>query len=169
MTTHPPTDHPSLPSTATPGVPAAAPRPAFRLAHCSLAVRDLDRAVGFYAAAFGAELAFADHGMTDLIRPTVGLPDVVCDLAQLTLPGTRQRLELIAFRDVPAGREDEAPVRVGHGHVCFEVDDLDVALEQVRALGAEPVGEVVRFPEGRAVYVREPAGSVIELEEVPQA
>ncbi|WP_320671365.1 VOC family protein [Patulibacter defluvii] len=142
--------------------------PRFRLAHCSLAVRDIDVAIGFYRAAFGAELAFSDRDMTDLIRPTVGLPDVRCDLAQLTLPGTRQQIELIAFRDVPPGREDEAPVRVGHGHVCFEVDDLDAALAHVGALGAVPVGEIVGFPEGRAVYVREPAGSVIELEEIPQ-
>lgn len=140
--------------------------PAFRLAHSSLAVRDLDAAVAFYRAAFGAETTLVEHGMTDLIRRTVGLTGVRADLAQLSLPGTGQTVELIAFHDVPAGSEDAAPVRVGHGHVCFEVDDLDAALAHVEALGAERVGEVVGFPEGRAIYVREPAGSVVELEEV---
>jgi predicted enzyme related to lactoylglutathione lyase len=145
---------------------AAAGRPRFRLAHASLAVDDLDRAVAFYRAAFDAEALLVDHGMTDLIARTVGVAGAGADLAQLRLPGTEQAIELIAFRGVPAGREDDAPTRVGHGHVCFEVDDLDEALAHVGALGAVPVGEVVQFPEGRAVYVREPAGSVFELEEI---
>lgn len=145
---------------------AAARRPSFRLAHASLAVDDVDRAVTFYSAAFGAHPVLVDHGMTDLIGRTVGVAGVGADLAQLRLPGTEQMIELIAFRGVPAGREDDAPTRVGHGHVCFEVDDLEAALAHVERLGAARVGEVVRFPEGRAVYVREPAGSVFELEEV---
>jgi len=145
---------------------AAAGRPRFRLAHASLAVDDLDRAIAFYRAAFDAEALLVDHGMTELIARTVGVAGAGADLAQLRLPGTEQTIELIAFRGVPAGREDDAPTRVGHGHVCFEVDDLDAALAHVEALGAAAIGEVVRFPEGRAVYVREPAGSVFELEEV---
>jgi predicted enzyme related to lactoylglutathione lyase len=148
----------------------ASPAPAaFRLAHASLAVRDLDRAVAFYRDAFGAEATLVDHGMTELIQRTVAMPEVTCDLAQLRLPGTDQAVELIAFHGVPAGREDDAPVRIGHGHVCFEVDDLDAALARVEGLGAERIGEIVTFPEGRAVYLREPAGSVFELEEISAA
>lgn len=160
--------HPSEPAGARSAEPAsaAAGRPSFRLAHASLAVADVDRAIAFYGAAFGAEPLLVDHGMTDLIGRTVGVAGVGADLAQLRLPGTDQLIELIAFRGVPAGREDDAPTRVGHGHVCFEVDDLDAALAHVERLGAARVGEVVRFPEGRAAYVREPAGSVFELEEV---
>jgi predicted enzyme related to lactoylglutathione lyase len=136
-----------------------------RWAHSSLGVRDLDGAIAFYRAAFGATVVFSDYGMTDLIDRTVGIPGVRCDLAQLEFPGGGQVLELIAFKDVPEGRLDEAPVRVGHGHVCFAVDDLDAAIASVEALGATPIGEVVAFPEGRAVYMREPEGSVFELEE----
>lgn len=147
---------------------AATPAPpAFRLTHSSLAVTDLDRALAFYTAAFGARATLVDRGMTEPIERTVGLPGVSCDLAQLELPGTAQQVELIAFHGVPAGHEDAAPVRVGHGHVCFTVDDLDAALRHVEALGAERVGDVVTFPEGRAIYLREPAGSVFELEEIP--
>jgi predicted enzyme related to lactoylglutathione lyase len=135
------------------------------LAHTSLAVRDLDSAIGFYRTAFGATVLFSDYGMTDLIDRTVGIPGVRCDLAQLELPGNGQVLELIAFENVPDDRVDEAPVRVGHGHVCFAIDDLDAAIADVEALGATRIGEIVMFPEGRAIYMREPAGSVFELEE----
>lgn len=138
-----------------------------QLVHSSLAVHDLDRAIEFYATAFEAEVVFSDHAMTDLIERTAGLPGLTCDLAQLRFPGTDHALELIAFHVPDPTRADDAPVRVGHGHVCFCVGDLDAAVARVEALGAARVGEVVVFPEGvRAIYMREPAGSVFELEEV---
>jgi catechol 2,3-dioxygenase-like lactoylglutathione lyase family enzyme len=136
-----------------------------RLLHVSLAVRDLERSVAFYRAVVGAEPVFEARGMTDLIRATTGLPGIASDLVQLRLPDSDVRLELIAFRDVPPGREDDAPVRAGHGHVCFGVAALDAALVDAERHGAERVGEVVDYPDGRSVYLREPGGSVLELEE----
>jgi hypothetical protein len=35
----------------------------------------------------------------------------------------------------------------------------------MRALGAEPIGSVTQFEEGRAVYLTEPSGTIIELSE----
>ena len=137
-----------------------------RLLHASLAVNDLDRSVAFYAAMFSVRVVLHARAMADLIQRTTGLPEVVCDLAQLHFPAGQVLLELIAFRDIPAGREDDAPVRAGHGHVCLGVADLDATLARARRHGATPVGEVVTYPEGRSVYLREPGGSVFELEEV---
>jgi catechol 2,3-dioxygenase-like lactoylglutathione lyase family enzyme len=139
-----------------------------RMLHASLAVRDLDRSLAFYQSMFGGTVVLHVRGMDDLIRRTTGLPAVVCDLAQLRLPGASVLLELIAFRDIPAGREDDAPVRSGHGHVCLGVVDLDAGLAKARRHGATPVGEVVTYPDGRSVYLREPGGSVLELEEVQE-
>ena len=147
-------------------VGGVSPEGAPKLVHSSLAVNDLDRAVEFYREAFGAEVLFSDYGMTDLISRTAGLEGLTSDLAQLTFPGSEHVVELIAFHHIPAGRDDDAPVRVGHGHVCFDVGDLGRALATARALGAVPVGEIVDFPgECRAIYMREPAGSVFELSE----
>lgn len=73
-------------------------------------------------------------------------------------------LELVRF-DPPPGAADAVPVRVGHGHVAFRVRDLAATQAAVEALGARPLGEAVRFTTGRAVYLREPAGSVFELYE----
>jgi catechol 2,3-dioxygenase-like lactoylglutathione lyase family enzyme len=132
--------------------------------HSSLAVAGFDRALDFYRAAFGYELVFEDRGMTDLIERVAGVPGLECDLAQLRLPGSEHILELIAFRAPPA----EGSVRPPSGHVAFQVADLDHALAEVLRLGAEQLGEVTAFPEGRSVYCREPAGSVFELSEVPR-
>jgi predicted enzyme related to lactoylglutathione lyase len=137
-----------------------------RLLHASLAVNDLERSLGFYTAMFSVRVVLDERCMTDLIRRTTGLPGLVCDLAQLHFPEEDVLLELIAFRQVPAGREDDAPVRAGHGHICLGVADLDANLARAQRHGATPVGQVVNYPEGRSVYLREPGGSVLELEEV---
>jgi catechol 2,3-dioxygenase-like lactoylglutathione lyase family enzyme len=137
-----------------------------QILHASLAVRDLDRSLAFYTALFGGQVELDARNMADEIQRTTGLPGVTCDLAQLRLPGASVLLELIAFRDIPAGREDEAPVRPGHGHVCVGVSDLDASLARARRHGAATIGEVVVYPEGRSVYLREPGGSVLELEEL---
>lgn len=136
--------------------------------HASLAVTSLDRSLAFYQAVFSARVGLLDRGMSDLIARTTGLPGLTCDLAQLSFPGESTLLELIAFHDVPVGREDHAPVRPGHGHVCLGVTDFDDALARAQRHGAALVGEVVAYPEGRAVYLRVPGGSVLELEEVAE-
>src|SRR2546421_10210545 len=122
---------------------------AWRWHHTSLAVSDLEQAVAFYQAAFGYEILFQDHGMTDLIQRIVGLAGLRCDLAQLRSPISGHTLELVAFHNVPAGHEDHGPTRVGAAHVAFEVENLDRALDTVRALGAELIGEITLLPEGR--------------------
>jgi catechol 2,3-dioxygenase-like lactoylglutathione lyase family enzyme len=139
-----------------------------RLTHAGFAVADLDAAVEFYRRAFGYEVAFEDRGMTDLIRHVTGLPGLRCDLAQLRRPGSDGLLELIAFRDVPYRGSHRAPVRPGQGHVGFEVDNLDEVIGRLQALGASLVGDVTLFPEGRSVYLREPSGTVVELDEPGQ-
>ncbi len=142
----------------------SAPAVAGRWHHSSLAVHDLDASTRFYGSAFGYRPLFEACDVREL-APCTGLAGATGDLVQLALPGDDHVLELIAFRGVPEGREDDAPVRVGHGHVSFLADDFDAALRAVLALGATPVGEVTRFAEGRAAYLREPGGSVFEIDE----
>ena len=134
--------------------------------HSSLAVRNLDDAIRFYSAAFGFELAFREDGMTEQIASIAGEPALTCDIVQLRHPASDHVLELIAFRSgrdrpVPLGK----PFASGAGHVAFVIDDLDAMMTKVEALGAERLGEVTLFEEGRCVYYREPAGSFFELEE----
>ncbi len=132
--------------------------------HTSLAVADLDKAVGFYVAAFGYRLAFEERGMTREIRRMTGRQCLSCDLAMLISPVSAQMLEIIAFKG--AGRALSLPLPPGSGHIAFQVASLDRAASHVRGLGAEMLGEVTEFPEGRAAYFREPGGSFFELEEL---
>jgi predicted enzyme related to lactoylglutathione lyase len=140
--------------------------PGPRLLHASLPVTDLDQSIRFYQAVFRARVVLLEREMSDLIARTAGLPGLTCDLAQLAIGDGGVVLELISFRNIPAGREDHAPVRPGHAHVCIGVTDLDAVIASAEEHGATRVGEIVGYPEGRAVYLRVPGGSVLELEEV---
>ncbi|WP_405150227.1 gamma-glutamylcyclotransferase [Sphaerisporangium sp. NBC_01403] len=153
---------------------AAMPRPARAGAvatwtwhHSGVVVPDLDEAVDFHRRALGFEVVFEARGMTDLIRATVGLPGIRCDLAQCVSPVSGQRLELLAFHDVPAGADPRLPVWPGIGHTAYLVDDIDLALAELTAAGGELIGRVTEYAEGRAAYCWTPSRTVVELEEQP--
>jgi catechol 2,3-dioxygenase-like lactoylglutathione lyase family enzyme len=60
------------------------------------------------------------------------------------------------------------PRDVGFAHVCVAVEDLDEALARLVAGGGEPFSPPVEVDTGanrggRAVYVRDPDGHVVEL------
>jgi predicted enzyme related to lactoylglutathione lyase len=132
--------------------------------HSSLPVDDLGRAVAFYQEAFGYTLMFDEELGPEIERMT-GIEGMRCRLAQLRMPEDGHILELIEFRP-PEGAEGSPPSAVGHGHVAFKVDDLDAEVARLRVHGAEPLGDAAGFAEGRAVYLREPAGSVVEITEI---
>ncbi len=57
----------------------------------------------------------------------------------------------------------------GYGHICFQVDDIHAVVGAVVAAGGARVGEVTDLgtPEAPVfcVYVRDPEGNVVELEQ----
>jgi len=61
---------------------------------------------------------------------------------------------------------DIAEKHAGYTHVALLVQSLEETLARLAALGIEPSGGPVTFPNGsRAVFVRDPDRSVIELHE----
>lgn len=135
--------------------------------HTSLSVTDLDRATGFYGEAFGYEVLFEARGMTGQMADITGVPGLECDLAQMSSSLSDHVLELVEFRDYEGeGGESAAPLRPGAAHLAFVVEDLEAEIERVGRLGAEVLGGVVEFDEGRSAYCREPSGTVFELEEL---
>jgi len=138
--------------------------PPVRLDHASLAVTDLDAAIGFFSEGLGLTLAFQERGMTDQIASMLGRPGATCDLAQLVIPGTEARLEVIAFHGHPAPGEP-APITPGQGHTAFRVAGFDVVVARLERLGATRLGAVTEFSDGRSVYLITPVGAVIEIEE----
>ncbi|MDX6592699.1 MAG: hypothetical protein QOJ13_1895 [Gaiellales bacterium] len=135
--------------------------------HSGLVVHDLDASVTFFTDAFGYAVDEVLKGLSDEIADMVGVPDAKCDLVLLRPPTGRHRIELIQYTAGPnAASTSLSPTALGSGHVAFIVGSVREALERLELLGARPLGSVVDYPDGPAVYCRAPGGCIIELMEV---
>ncbi len=126
--------------------------------HVGIVVEDLDRAVAEWERRFGVCATGTWEGTDAGVR-----------VAFFETGGTR--IELVEYTGPVVERF--GPVlarRDGVHHVCFRVDDLDVALADLRARGLEVVaGFPVQGAHGRIAFLHpEPStGLVVELCEAP--
>jgi catechol 2,3-dioxygenase-like lactoylglutathione lyase family enzyme len=138
-----------------------------RMEHVGIVVDDLAAATAFFLA-LGLELqgeASVEGGWVDRV---VGLEGVRANLAMMETPDGDGRVELTKFHSPPGRAGDQrAPADTrGIRHLAFKVDDVDAVLADLRACGAELVGEVERYRDiYRLCYVRGPEGIIVELAE----
>lgn len=133
----------------------ARPARGTRIAHVGIAVRDLSAILPFY-------------------RDVLGLPEVPLDDADgariAGLAAGESLVELLEAGSVgsPIGRfvEKRGP---GIHHICFAVDDIDLALERCRQAGVRVIDETPRLgAEGKRIAFLHPsatAGVLVELSE----
>ncbi|HEY0972420.1 MAG TPA: methylmalonyl-CoA epimerase [Gemmatimonadales bacterium] len=126
-----------------------------RIAHIGIAVADMAAILPFY-------------------RDVLGMPEVPLDDADgariAGLAAGESLVELLEAEspDSPIGK---FVARRGPGihHICFAVDDLDIALERCRAAGVRLIDEVPRVgAEGKRIAFLHPsstAGVLVELSE----
>jgi methylmalonyl-CoA epimerase len=97
--------------------------------HLGVAVDDLDAALATYERLFGARL---EH------RETV--PDQGVEAASVRIGGDRVELLASLGAETPVGKflANRGP---GMHHVAYEVDDVDAALDELTAKGAELIDE----------------------------
>ena len=101
-----------------------------RLNHVSIAVRDLEGAVATYRDTLGAEVsapqAEPDHGVTVVF---------------VTLPNTKIEFLEPLGEGSPIDKFLEKNPNGGIHHVCYEVDDIIAARDQLKAAGARVLGD----------------------------
>ena len=115
------------------------------LTHLHLAVRDIQRSLSFYEAAFGMKVSFW----------------VGSTMVFLNTPGSS---DLVTLRQ--AGDHETVGPGGGFGHFGFGLaskDDLDAAVGDVLAAGGELVERGEHGPGHPFAYLRDPDGYVIEL------
>ena len=110
-------------------------------------VEDADAAGAFYVEALG----FSLHQRMGTAFTMVKRDDLV-----LWLAGP----ETSAARPMPNG---DQPVPGGWNRLVIEVDDLDAAVERLRAANAHFRNEPITGPGGRQVLVEDPSGNPIEI------
>jgi methylmalonyl-CoA/ethylmalonyl-CoA epimerase len=128
-----------------------------RLNHVAIAVPDLAAASQLYRGTLGAEVGPPQD------EPTHGVTVVF-----ITLPNTK--IELLAPLGAGSpilGFLEKNPAGGIH-HICYEVDDIIVARDHLKAQGARVLGEPKIGAHGKPVLFLHPkdfTGTLIELEQ----
>ena len=131
-----------------------------RLNHVAIAVPDLAAASATYRETLGAQVsapqALPEHGVTVVF---------------VELPNTKIELLEPLGADSPIARFLEKNVQGGMHHICYEVDDILAARDQLQAQGARVLGdgEPKIGAHGKPVLFLHPKdflGTLVELEQV---
>lgn len=141
--------------------------------HVGLTVSSLERALAFWRDGLAATVVMEQAKEGGYFEQIVGEPGVRVRMAQLALPGGGARVELFEFSSPRGGRHVSRPADVGFAHVCVTTADLGGLLERLVAAGGSPLSAPVSVDTGanaggRALYVRDPDGHVLEVFEAPR-
>jgi methylmalonyl-CoA/ethylmalonyl-CoA epimerase len=131
-----------------------------RLNHVAIAVADLSASIAVYRDTLGAKVSAAQR-----------LPEHGVTVVFVELPNTK--IELLEPIDAtsPIARFLERNPAGGIHHICYEVDDILAARDQLKAKGAKVLGDgTPRIgAHGKPVLFLSPkdfCGTLVELEQV---
>lgn len=138
------------------------------LAHTGFTVRDLERSIVFYRDALGMEVVFEQEKRGGYLAAIVGYADAHVRMAHLRFAGDSHRVELFEYVEPEPQGDPREPRDLGITHVCLAVDDVDAVVSRLTTAGARPFSPPVDVDTGanaggRAVYVRDPDGIILEL------
>lgn len=129
--------------------------------HVALTVADVDRSAAFYGLlgfAPGRRYQVAGEATAE----GTGCPGADLDILLLDHATGGPRLELIRYRNRPAGRAAQVS-EVGAAHVCLAVADVHAAVAILAEAGVELVSLPHRDGDVVWVYLRDPDGNAVEL------
>ena len=132
-----------------------------------IVVESLDEAIAFFV-----ELGLKLEGRATIegewAGRVTGLGNQHVEIAMMVTPDGHSRLEISRFLTPPVVADHRnAPVNtLGYLRVMFTVEDIDETLVRLQKIGAQLVGEVVKYEElYRLCYIRGPEGLLIGLAE----
>lgn len=131
-----------------------------RLNHVAIAVKDLKAATAVYANALGAK-----------VTPPTAQPEHGVTVVFIELPNTKIELLEPLGAGSPIAKFLEKNADGGIHHVCYEVDDILKARDQLKAGGARVLGDGNPNigAHGKPVLFLHPkdfCGTLVELEQV---
>ncbi|WP_461517125.1 methylmalonyl-CoA epimerase [Porticoccus sp.] len=131
-----------------------------KLNHVAIVVPDLDKAVATYRDALGASVS----------APT-DLPEHGVRVVFVELPNTKIELLLPIGENSPVAKFLEKNADGGMHHICYEVEDILLARDQLLASGARVLGngEPKIGAHGKPVLFLHPkdfCGTLVEIEQI---
>src|SRR4026208_1677676 len=138
-----------------------------RMDNVGIVVESLDENTAFFT-----ELGLKLEGRATIegewAGRVTGLGNQHVEIAMMVTPDGHSRLEISRFLDPPIVSDHRnAPVNaLGYLRVMFTVSDIDETLVRLQKIGAQLVGEVVKYAElYRLCCIRGPEGLLIGLAE----
>ena len=138
-----------------------------RMDNVGIVVESLDEAIAFFTK-LGLELEGRATIEGEWAGRVTGLGNQQVEIAMMVTPDGHSRLEISRFLTPPVVADHrKAPVNaLGYLRVMFAVENLDDTLARLQKIGAQLVGEVVKYEEMyRLCYIRGPEGILIGLAE----
>ena len=140
--------------------------------HTGLTVSDIERALGFWGEALGGTIVVRQEQHGGYFGAIIGESDAHVKMAQLELRPGGHRVELFEFAGNHTRDRYTRPVEVGFAHICIATDDVEAVMSRLEAAGGSRVSDAVEIDDGvnaggRAVYVRDPDGHVVEVFQPP--
>ena len=138
-----------------------------RMDNVGIVVESLDETIAFFT-----ELGLKLEGQATIegewAGRVTGLGNQHVEIAMMVTPDGHSRLEISRFLTPPIVADHRnAPVNaLGYLRIMFTVDNIDETLIRLQKIGAQLVGEVVKYEElYRLCYIRGPEGLLIGLAE----
>ena len=138
------------------------------LDHVTIVVRDVEKAVQFFALlGFVEDRSVVISG--EQFARYMGVAGIEAEHRTLVLAGSSPRFEvqILRYRQPEALANPDLATRrqIGFNHICFAVDDLRAEVERLTARGVRLANEVMEFHDRKLVFLVGPEGVTVELAE----
>lgn len=134
--------------------------------HTGFVVRDLDAMILFYSDVLGLSLERRAELTGELASRVTGFADAYVRVAFLGKAGDSHQLELVQYV-TPSGQERHGSKNdAGATHLCFKVDNLDVAHAELSDRGVRFESPPVQIGSLKACLAQDPEGNWLEFVEL---
>lgn len=138
--------------------------------HVGLTVRDIAASVAWYQQVFGLTAGPVNHGEGEALSTALQVPGAVLSFSMIQVGSTR--IEFLQYHEPPGKGFDRTNGDIGSAHVCFEVNDIDAAYQELQSRGAVFSSTPNQLTEGaltgsRWAYLRDPDGIQLEIWQSP--
>lgn len=142
------------------------------LHHTGLTVTDLGASLKFWRDALGMQVVLEQEKAGGYLEQITREPGAHVRMVHLAFDGAGPRIELFQYLEPAGGRYVARPADTGFVHVCVACDDLEERFHRLVAAGGVPFTGPVEIESGanrggRALYLRDPDGHVVELFQRP--
>ena len=139
--------------------------------HVGITVRDMKRSFEWYSKMFGFEPGPVNHGAGPDLERGVQVEGAKLSFSMIRVGNVN--IEFLEYHH-PEGKDwDRTNGDVGSMHVCFEVDDIQAAYDELTARGAVFSAPPVTLTDGdlagsQWAYLRDPDGVQLEVWQYPK-